>query len=44
LKQAGKKLAPPGKIRVRIGEPMRFAPGSDPEQVARELQSAVEAL
>jgi long-chain acyl-CoA synthetase len=44
LKQAGKKLAPPGKIRVRIGAPMRFAPGSDPEQVARELQSAVEAL
>jgi long-chain acyl-CoA synthetase len=44
LKQAGKKFAPPGKIRVRIGEPMRFAPGSDPEQIARELQSAVEAL
>jgi len=44
LKQAGKKFAPPGKICVRIGEPMRFAPGSDPEQIARELQSAVEAL
>ena len=44
LKQAGKKFAPPWKICVRIGEPMRFAPGSDPEQVARELQSAVEAL
>jgi len=44
VKQAGKKFAPPGKICVRIGEPMTFAPGSDPEQVARELQSAVEAL
>ncbi len=44
LKQAGKKFAPPWKICVRIGQPMSFAPGSNPEQVARELQSAVEAL
>ncbi len=44
VKQAGKKFARPGKICVRIGQPMRFAPGSDPERVARELQSAVEAL
>ena len=44
LKEAGKKFAPPWKICVRIGEPMRFAPGRDPEQVAQELQSAVEAL
>ena len=44
VKQAGKKFAPPWKICVRIGQPMKFAPGTDPEQVARELQSAVEAL
>jgi long-chain acyl-CoA synthetase len=44
LKKAGKKFAAPWKICVRIGQPMQFAPGSDPEQVARELQSAVEAL
>ena len=44
LKQAGKKFAPPLKIRVHIGHPIKFARGSDPEQVARELQSAVEAL
>jgi long-chain acyl-CoA synthetase len=44
VKQAGKKFARPGKIGVRIGRPMRFAPGSDPAQIARELQSAVEAL
>jgi long-chain acyl-CoA synthetase len=44
VKQAGKKFAPPGKIRVRIGQPMKFAPGSDPAQIARELQRAVEAL
>ncbi len=44
LKHAGRKFARPWKICVRIGQPMRFGPGSDPEQVARELQSAVEAL
>ncbi len=44
VKQTGKKFAPPGKICVRIGEPMTFAPGSDAEEIARKLQSAVEAL
>lgn len=42
--QSGKKFAPPGTICVRIGKPLTFAPGSDPGQIARELQSAVEAL
>jgi long-chain acyl-CoA synthetase len=44
VKQAGKKFARPGKICVRIGRPMKFAAGSEPEQIARDLQSAVEAL
>ncbi|MGO9170324.1 MAG: lysophospholipid acyltransferase family protein, partial [Candidatus Sulfotelmatobacter sp.] len=44
VKQAGKKVARPWSIGVRIGRPMRFTPGSDPAQIARELQSAVEAL
>jgi long-chain acyl-CoA synthetase len=44
VKQAGKKFARPGTIGVRIGRPMRFAVDSDPAQIARELQSAVEAL
>src|ERR1700678_2073000 len=44
IKSTGKKFAPPGKIGVRIGRPVRFAEGSDPEKIARELQSAVEAL
>jgi long-chain acyl-CoA synthetase len=44
VKQAGKKFARPGEICVRIGRPMKFAAGSDPEQTARDLQSAVEAL
>jgi len=44
VKQAGKKFASPGKIRVRIGQPINFAEGRAPERIARELQSAVEAL
>jgi long-chain acyl-CoA synthetase len=44
VKQAGKKFAHPRTIRVRIGEPINFAAGSDPGEIARELRSAVEAL
>ena len=44
VKQAGRKFARPGEIRVRIGRPMNFAAGSDPGQIAEELQRAVEAL
>src|ERR1700676_732745 len=44
IKNAGKKFAAPGKIQVRIGKPMQFAPESDPEEIARALQKAVEDL
>ena len=44
IKQAGMKFAPPFKIVVRIGSPMRFAPEKDPQEIARELQRAVEDL
>jgi long-chain acyl-CoA synthetase len=44
VKQAGRKFARPGEIRVRIGRPMRFAVGRDPGEIAEELQQAVEAL
>jgi long-chain acyl-CoA synthetase len=44
VKQAGQKFAPPWKIRVRIGQPMKFPVGTAPERVAQELQRAVEAL
>ena len=44
VKQAGKRFARPGKIGVRIGRAMKFAAESGPEQIAQELQSAVEAL
>ena len=41
IKNAGKRFAPPGKICVRIGSPVRFDPGTDPEWIARELQKRV---
>jgi len=44
VKQAGRKFAAPGRIRVCIGKPMKFEPGTDPEQIARELQKKVEEL
>ena len=44
IKNAGKKYAAPGKIQVRIGKPMQFAPETNPEEIARALQKAVESL
>ena len=44
IKKAGKKFAAPGKIEVRIGKPVQFAPENDPEEIARALQKVVEDL
>ena len=44
IKNAGKKFAAPGKIQVRIGKPMQFAPETNPEEIARALHKAVENL
>ena len=44
LKAASKRIAAPGKISVRIGKPREFAPGTDPEKIAAELQKEVEQL
>jgi long-chain acyl-CoA synthetase len=44
LKQAGKKIARPGQIRVKIGVPVRFPADSDPQWIARELQTKVDQL
>ncbi|HSZ62856.1 MAG TPA: AMP-binding protein [Terriglobales bacterium] len=44
IKKAGKKYAAPGKIHVRIGKPMQFAPETNPEEIARALQAAIENL
>jgi len=41
IKKTGKKFAAPGKIQVRIGKPVQFAPETDPEEIARALQKAV---
>ncbi len=44
VKQSGKKFAAPGKIQVRIGKPVQFAPETNPEEIAQALQKAVESL
>jgi long-chain acyl-CoA synthetase len=44
LKKAKKKFARPGRIKVKIGAPLRFSRDDEPERIAAELQRAVENL
>ncbi|HEX5435319.1 MAG TPA: 1-acyl-sn-glycerol-3-phosphate acyltransferase, partial [Candidatus Angelobacter sp.] len=44
FKAAKKHYAPPGAVQVRIGDPVRFDPGAEPEEIARELQKKVAEL
>jgi long-chain acyl-CoA synthetase len=44
LKRAGRKFARPGQVKVRIGSPVQFEPGSDRGRIARELRKMVEQL
>lgn len=44
IKQAGRKFAWPGQIRVTIGAPLQFSSGSDPQWIAQELQTKVSEL
>ena len=44
VKQAGRRFAPPWKISVRIGAPMKFPAETEPLKIAAELQKAVEQL
>jgi long-chain acyl-CoA synthetase len=44
LKQAGRKFAAPGKIKVKIGSLVRFERDKDPQQIAQELQKIVAEL
>ncbi len=44
VKQSGRRFTAPWRIRVKIGEPMRFPPGTDQQKIAAELQAAVELL
>ncbi len=43
-KQAGRRFAAPWSIRVKIGKPMQFEPGAEPERIAARLQAAVADL
>jgi long-chain acyl-CoA synthetase len=44
LKKAGKRMARPYQIQVRIGPPINFASGSNPQAIAEQLKSQVEQL
>jgi long-chain acyl-CoA synthetase len=44
FKIAKKYYAPPHAIQVKIGDPIRFEPMADPEEIAKKLQTIVEAL
>jgi long-chain acyl-CoA synthetase len=44
FKIAKKHYVPPHAIQVTIGDPVRFEPTADPEEIAKELQRIVERL
>ena len=44
LKQAGRKMARPYQVSVRIGAPVHFPPGTAPDLIATELRSRIEQL
>ena len=44
IKKAGRRLAPPGRIQVRIGKPVQFAAETGPAEIAEKLQEVVSGL
>jgi hypothetical protein len=44
VKDEGRKFAAPWTIRVQIGSPMRFSQGTDPQEIAERLHTAVARL
>jgi long-chain acyl-CoA synthetase len=44
FKIAKKHYAPPGAVQVRIGDPVRFEPNADPEEITRDLRKKVADL
>jgi long-chain acyl-CoA synthetase len=44
VKRAGRRMARPYQIQVKIGEPVTFSKETAPEQIAAELQAKVEQL
>jgi long-chain acyl-CoA synthetase len=44
MKRQHRRLAHIGEITVRIGAPVTFAPGTPPEEIARQLESLMHSL
>ena len=44
LKQAGRRVARPLQVKVRIGTPVSFPAGMTPDEIAAQLQARVEQL
>ena len=44
MKRERRRLAHFGEITVRIGAPVSFAPGTPPEEIARQLETIVKSL
>jgi len=44
LKLKHQRFARPGTIKVRVGKPVRFPAGTDPQQIAEELEGIVKGL
>ena len=44
MKREHRRLAHLGEITVRIGAPVTFAPGTPPEELARQLESLVQSI
>jgi long-chain acyl-CoA synthetase len=44
FKIAKKHYVPPHVVQVRIGDPVKFEPTDDPEEIAKELQRIVKEL
>jgi len=44
IKKAGKRLAAPGRIQVRVGKLVQFPSEKDPAEIAAELQRMVKEL
>jgi len=44
LKRAGKRMAPPGAVRVSLGAPVEFEPETDAGEITRRLEASVRRL
>jgi long-chain acyl-CoA synthetase len=44
VKRAGRRIAVPGEICVRIAEPVRYSATEDPQRIAADLERRVKAL